>query len=75
MFFTPGLSHGLLAVVLVKSKVAALVRRTTWHTGAGIHATTAADRQELRGEQAAISRLSLREAISGRPIPLGLLGT
>lgn len=47
--------------------------RTTWNAGAGVHAAAAADGEELRGEQAAISWIPVRQAIPGRAVPLGLL--
>lgn len=68
LIFTFDLGTVVIFVVLP------LVCRATRHSSAGVYATAAAYRQELRGEQAAVSGLPVRKAISGRAVPLGLVG-
>ena len=43
--------------------------RAARHAQPGLHAEAAVHRQELRGEQAPVRGLQLREALPGRPLP------
>lgn len=49
--------------------------RATGNAGAGIHAAAPAYGQELRGEQATVSGISVRQVIPGRSVSIGFVGT
>lgn len=49
--------------------------RATRNAGAGIHAAAPAYGQELCGEQATVSGISVRQVIPGRSVSIGFVGT